>query len=363
MGIEEQLRQISFALLRFSAFSAHAVIFGMLVILLLVLRPSFSPLGSAWDPGRAALSRRLEGLLRACLLVSFVATSLILLLQTALISELDVGAIEGDSFFSVLESTFGQYTALRMPLLAGLAVLLLGRVKTWALAGRAGGKGPSAAWWVSWGVVALVLLATSSFSGHAQVATPRALSLVNDVIHLAAGSVWFAGIIVLAVLLPDGWVGKGPVDRLDLLGPVVVRFSHVALGAISVVAATGTLNSFLHLETFADLWRSSYGQALALKILLFFGILALGGVNHFFLRDRLAAARAHDGPATEAHGIFRKTIAAELAIAIAIMAATGLLVGLSRTKKIELRPTPQAHLGLLFEVPIEPFARTEPDFR
>lgn len=342
MGVEELLRQIAFTLLRFSAFSAHAILFGMLAILLLVLRPGFAPLTAAWDAGRVALAERLEGMVRAALIVSLVSTCLILLLQSALISELDAGEIQGDSLLSVLETTFGQYTALRLPLLAGLAVLLLGRVRVWAFVRRAGGKGPSPVWWLSWGFLALGLLATSSLSGHAQVATPRLLSLVNDLVHLASGAVWFAGIILLAVLLPDGWVGKDKVDRLDLLGPVVLRFSHVALVAITIVAATGTLNSFLHLQRFADLWSTSYGQSLAVKILLFFVVLGLGGVNHFFLRDRLAAARDRTRNADEAHSIFRKTIATELALALGIMALTGLLVGLSRTREIERPATPEA---------------------
>lgn len=341
MVVEEQLRQVAFTLLRFSAFSAHAILFGMLVIALLVLRPAFAPLGPAWDAGRAVLGARLEGMVRAALVVSLVATSLILLLQSALISEFDTGDIEGDSFLSVLETTFGQYTALRLPLLAGLAVLLLGRVGTWALAPRAEGKGPTGVWWLSWGVLALGLLATSSLSGHAQVATPRLLSLANDAVHLAAGAIWFTGIVLLAVLLPDGWVGKSKAERIDLLGPAVFRFSYVAMAAIIIVAVTGTLNSFLHLERFADLWSSSYGQALSIKILLFLVILGLGGINHFYLRDRLAVAREHSGTASAAHALFRRVIATELVIAIAIMAITGILVGLSRTKEIE-RPAPQA---------------------
>jgi putative copper export protein len=196
---------------------------------------------------------------------------------------------------------------------------------------------PGRAWWLGWGGFGLALLATNSFSGHAAVATPRALSIANDVVHLAFGATWFAGIIVLAVALPDGWSGQSPAGRNGLLAPAVVRFSRVALVSITIVALTGTLNSFLDVNALGDFLHTGYGRTLAIKIGLFLLILALGGINHFFLRARLE--RGGEGEAVGAQRVFRRTIAAELAVAIGLMGITGLLVGEARTKeRVVVRP-------------------------
>jgi copper transport protein len=338
MGFEDNFRNVTFTLLRFSAFATHALLFGLIPILILVLRPSFKGLDSAeWAQGRLRFGSRLEGIVRACLWGSFASTVLILLVQSALVSEFDTGSVTGDSVLSVLETTFGQWIGLRIPLVAGLAVLLVGRVKEWALAGvEADAKGPSPVWWIAWGLLSAALLATSTFSGHATVATPRTLSLANDVLHLLSGATWFTGIVILAVALPDGWVGKGGVDRMRLLSPAVTRFSKVALISITIVTVTGTLNSFLHLGKIKDFWETSYGQTLAVKILVFLVILGLGAVNHLVLRHRLEAARREGGTADAPRASFRKAIAIELVIALLIMTLTGLLTGLGRTKEVQL---------------------------
>jgi copper transport protein len=345
--LEDQLRTIALTLLKFTVFTAHAYLFGLIFVLLFVLRPAFSGLPEGWEKGRKRLALRLEGLVRASLVASLVGTTLLLLLQSALVSELGTGEVTGDSFLSVLEARYGQWLALRVPLLAALTILLVGRVKEWALAGvrKDESSGPSMIWWLAWGALSLGLLLTSSMSGHATVATPHWLSITNDLVHLASGSVWFAGVVVLATVLPDGWIGKEKVDRLDLLAPVVSRFSKLALASIVIVTATGTLNSFLHVGKLADFWNESYGRALALKIFLFLGILALGAVNHFYVRDKLQKAREEREP-TGAQRLFRRTIGLEIAIALSIMMLTGLLVGLARTKPIE----PETRAGTALSV-------------
>lgn len=338
--VEDLLRNIAFPLLRFGAFASHALLFGLVPIALWVLRPAFAGLeGEDWEGGRRAVAVRLEGLVRAALVGATMCAALVMLLQAALVSELGDGHLKGENLASVLDTTFGRWTALRFPLLLALAVLLLGRVRTSVLSGLTGEKSPSIFWWGLWAVLACGLMCTSTFSGHALVGSPQILSLTNDLVHLIAGGIWFAGVIVLGGVLPEGWRRSRGGLRLRLLAPCVTNFSHVALIAIGVVAVTGTVNSFLHVGKFSDLWQTSYGQALSVKLLFFFGILALGGFNHYRVRDRLnaslaspaspAPATASSGPAPEV--LFRRTIAAEVVLALAIMAASGVLTYLSRT--------------------------------
>jgi putative copper export protein len=330
MGFEEILRQVAFTCARFMAFCAHGILFGAPAIMLLVLRPSFAGVDEeGWAGGRQRLASRLDGLVQSALIASAIATLVAIALQATLVAELNEGDLSSPSFLSVFSTTFGQWHLFRFPLLAGLLVLLSGRVRVWALQPRGGA---ALSWWIGWLALALGLLATSSFTGHAAVSSPRAVGLLNDVAHLAAGSIWFAGIVILAVYVPDAWRGKDDVTRLHLLAPVVVRFSKVALVAITIVALTGTINSLLNVARIQDLWSSAYGISLTLKIALFLGILALGGINHFFLRVRMekevAGARAGSAQRT-----FRMTIAIELVIALSIIGVTGWLVGQAKTRE------------------------------
>ncbi len=333
MELEQVLREVSFALVRLSVFAAGALLFGLVPIALLVLRPAFARLdGDGWDEGRARVCSRLEGFVQAALVAIAVATAVGLLLQAILVSEFQPGDIGSSSFSSVFESTFGRWYLVRFPLLAGLAVLLVGRVRRSLLAGAGDPERPPAPlWWALWGVMALVLLVTSTLSGHAAVARPRGIALVNDVVHMVAGSTWFAGIVVLGAALPDAWSRRNEDRAVELLAPAVVRFSQVAMISIAILAATGILNGFLNVAAVGDLYGSGYGRALALKFFLFLGIVSLGGMNHFVLRERMRRGAPAD--AGRARRLFRRTIAAELAIGIALFGMTGVLVGQSRTRQ------------------------------
>ena len=333
MAFEETFRSVALTLARTAAFTSHAFLFGALALLILVLRPSFAPLDQdAWAAGRRRVSQRLEGIVQASLTGSGLATLVALALQAALVSEGSGGDVDPESIFGALGTRFGQLYVLRFPLLVGLAILLVGRVRQWSLAGAGDGKpSPGRGWWLGWAVLSAALLATSTLSGHAAVATPRAISIATDLTHLVCGAIWFAGILVLCLVLPDAWRGKDDLDRLQLLAPAVVRFSKVALVAFSLLGITGVVNSFLHIGAWDDLIDTGYGRALSGKVIVYGLLLGLGALNHFVLRKRLASA-TDTADASVARRTFRRTIAAELTLALVVMALTGLLTGLARTK-------------------------------
>ena len=331
MGFEEVLRSISFALVRFTSFSAHAFLFGTAVIVLFVLRPAFSAARGS-QAGVVRVAHRLEGFTRAALVASLMATLVGLLLQVLLVAEFEGGEVTGTSFDAVFSTTFGQWYLLRLPLLAGALVLLVGRVGDVSLKGIGEDEpAPSRAWWAGWLAIAVLLLSTSTFSGHAAVASPQVIALVSDVVHLGAGAIWFTGIIALALILPDAWRGEGAGSRISLLAPAVIAFSRVALIAIVVVGVTGVVNSFLNVGQWDDLLDTGYGRAVSAKVVLYLAVLVLGGVNHFYVRSRLQREMA-ERSSDDARHLFRKTIALEVALAIGLMSVTGVLVGLARTR-------------------------------
>ena len=340
MEFESILRDVALTLVRFAGFAANALVLGTLAVVLLVLRPTFAGLDAAtWGPGRARLADRLEGLVHSALIAAGTAALLALVLQTVLTAELQGGEVDSDSLFAVLETSFGPWYAARLPIVAGLLVLLTGKVRQWSLARRdvdSSIAGP--AWWGAWGILGVALLATNSFSGHAAVATPRIVSLGSDVVHLVAGATWFAGIVLLSVALPDSWVGEDDRTRLQVLSPAVRRFSHVAIVAIGIVLVTGVVGSLLHVAHPDDLVDTPYGLTLAVKIAFFGLVLALGGFNHFVVRRRLQTALDESGTAGSATRTFRKAIAAELAIGLILMGLTGWLTGQARTRRAVVEP-------------------------
>ena len=217
-------------------------------------------------------------------------------------------------------------------------MLIVGKVRRSALAGAGNeNRSPRWWWWTAWGGIALCLLLSNTMSGHAAVASPAPVAILNDLVHLASGAVWFTGIVVLALVLPEAWRVGASGRRLEVLAPAVARFGTVAAVAIAILAATGTLNSFLHIGHLADMVTTGYGRTLSLKILLFLAVLALGAANHFVLRARLSKELA-EGDSLASARQFRKTIAAELMLGLALMGITGLLVGLARTREISSAP-------------------------
>ena len=330
MPLQETFQSIAFSVTRFTSFTANAIILGLVPICILVLRPAFALVDAErWSEGRRRLATRLEDLVQASLVASATATVIGILLQLAILAGTE-GEISGESFSSLASTPFGRAYLVRLPLLAGLTVLLLNRLSHSVLAGVGDdSKAPSAGWWSAWAALGTMLLATSSFSGHAAVGQPRVLSIGNDIVHLVAGAIWFTGIIVLAGLIPYAWRKAEESQRHRLLTPLVVRFSKVALVSITVVAITGTINSFFDVAELNDLVDSGYGITLTVKLILFAGILLLGGINHRYTRKRL---ERNEGVASVAR-LFRKLIAVELAIGLGIMGATGILTGMQKTRE------------------------------
>lgn len=333
MAEEEVLRTIAFTIVRATSFVSNAVIFGSALIALVVLRPSFAELPEKkWEEARTRAAGGLERIIQAALWASFAATALAILLQTLLLSELAGGRVDGSSLNSVLETQFGRWHLARLPLLVALAVLLVGRVRRLAFRGLGDPiSRRHSIWWWAWAGLGLGLLATSSLSGHARISSPAALTVANDLVHLAAGATWFAGVVALGALLPRCLRRCDPLDRLRLSTPLVMRFSEVALAAIATILGTGIIASLVNVGSPDDLIDSAYGRALLTKIGLFVMILALGGVNHVFVRRRLRRA-LEKGTTSPAQSLFRKTIAVELAVGLVVMGVTGLLVGSQRTR-------------------------------
>jgi putative copper export protein len=353
--LDDALRNTAFAIVRFTSFSSGALLFGIPVVLLLALRPSLTEItGEEWIDVRKRIRFRISQLVTASLIAALAAASIGLLLQTTLVAELRGGRMGQSAFDAVINTTFGRWYAVRIPLVFALAIALGGRAGKRFLAGAGDEEtSPRPAFWTIWIVLGMTLLVTNSLSGHALASSPAFLTVANDLVHLSAGSVWISGIVMLAVVLPEALRRLEGEPQVKLLGPVVIRFADVALISISIVAITGVVNTLVNVAHPSDLMDSSYGLTLVTKLALFAGVLAMGGVNHFYIRRRFKRALEGSG-STRARSLFRKTIVVELALAVGLLAVTGILTGSARTRRYldsggvslpQSQPAGQTHRG------------------
>jgi copper transport protein len=301
---------VAFGVVRFAAFAGIAVLVGGLAFVAWL-----------WPAGQD--DRRARRVLAAAWWVTFVATALCIPLQAAY----TVGGTLAHALDpSVVSDQLSVQTGRSW--LARLAILVVAAVAT-----RARRPNP---WLVSG--LGLAVLVTVSLTGHAVSGRLVPLAFTVDVIHLAAVSVWLGGLTLLvgAVLRLGPDAGDGAIDRIDR---VVQAFSTVAFASVVAIVATGVIQGWRQLETLDALWVTDYGRLLIVKVTLFGGMLVAAAFSRQWIRRRAeatvralalspgpgaVAASPDSGPARL--GVLRRSVAAEVALAVGVLAVTAALV-------------------------------------
>jgi len=273
--------------------------------------------------GEAALVR-ISALASAFLVV--VASALLLWLQAWSAGGSPTAASAVGDILS--DTRFGDIWFVRIAL-AGAALLFSMLVF----------RGASAPWWqpitapgnTMWAALLLAALAipvTTSLNSHAAAADANNIQTMVDWVHLVAAGIWIGGLMQL--LLAVAFVAPYVSDRAAFLGGLVRRFSLVALPTVSILVATGVLQSIGRLGGVGDLVDSDYGYTLLVKVVLLLPLLGLGAMNLLVIGPRFvrfARERAKELlarlPAWEKR--FRIAVVMELMLAGAILVATALL--------------------------------------
>jgi copper transport protein len=160
------------------------------------------------------------------------------------------------------------------------------------------------------GVGAVAVIGSFPMTGHAMASAPRGVAIAALAVHVATAAFWFGSLPALLL----GHRHAGP--DIDAL---LMRFSRVAVAAVAVLLAAGIGSSLLHLESLDALWTSLYGRLILTKAALLAVALGLAAGNRYGLMPRLTRAGTV--------GRLRLTIGAEIAVLLAVLAATALLVG------------------------------------
>jgi putative copper resistance protein D len=169
--------------------------------------------------------------------------------------------------------------------------------------------------WTAVTLGAVALAATPALSGHA-AGSPRlsTLAVVGDTLHVLGAGAWLGSLAIAMVTVAGRRRATGP----GAVAAVIQAFSPVALAAAAVVVASGILASWLHMDAVASLWTTTYGQLLAVKILLFAFVVALGAFNWRRVTPHLGS----DGGVRQ----LRASARAELAAALLVLLVTAVLV-------------------------------------
>lgn len=170
--------------------------------------------------------------------------------------------------------------------------------------------------------------------GVAAVDRPRGAADVAGVDVTGSGAVGGTG--PGAAVATTGARGAG--DTLAVAEAVVDRFSQVAFGAVVAIVVTGTFQGWRQVGGYDALLDTAYGRLLLVKVAVFAGMLVAAALSRTWVRRR-AVARAtalalSPGPGAVAASpggdtrlaVLRRSVAAEVALAVAVLAVTALLV-------------------------------------
>jgi copper transport protein len=173
------------------------------------------------------------------------------------------------------------------------------------------------------------LLVVPSLGGHAfDPRHLRPLTFLVDVLHVGAAAVWVGGLVQLAVVVPR--VAKPLLrdTRTGLYADLFRRFSRIAFVSVPVLVLTGVIRSLFELSAVSQMWTTSYGKTLLVKIGLLLVLLAFGWVNRYRLVPRLSTSAKSEETARSTVGRLRVAVGSEVVLLAVVVAAVALLTGL-----------------------------------
>jgi putative copper resistance protein D len=214
--------------------------------------------------------------------------------------------------FMAFETPMGISHIVRVAALGLLAILCAGR------AGR-----PMLA------ALALVALGSLAWVGHAG-ASEAALGWVHrgsDIVHLVAGAIWIAALVMFARML---LIDFATPDAATATHSALERFSGIGAIIIAAIVVTGSINlvAIVGVQGLFATFRTAYGQLLLLKLALFGTMLGLAGFNRWRLVPGLKAALG-SGEQVAALRRLRLAIIAETLLGVLILAVVAILGTLS----------------------------------
>ena len=306
-----------------------AVMLGGTAYVLFIVHPSTRRV----SPETGALLRKLS----RTVLITTTAIAVFFVLQGSLlqlISQADKLGGLGKADDLLRDTRSGHFLIARQGLLAIalLAVFLVSRARS----------GASQVFALGLLLLASVgVLLTLSLVSHSAAASDGSFwTSAVDIFHLLAAALWIGMLVHIGLAMPR-WLDelKG-VPRTLFAAESFRRFSLIATVSVVVIMASGVLSALVQFTAWSDLWTSSYGWSLVAKMALMLPLLAMAGLNAFYLGRRvevagmqLAGSALDDpGPASQPterlQRILVNTVRIEAVLAIMVLVAVAVLTQL-----------------------------------
>jgi putative copper export protein/methionine-rich copper-binding protein CopC len=165
------------------------------------------------------------------------------------------------------------------------------------------------AWRVGAAAIGFGLVATTGMSSHAAETSTPAVSQIADLVHLVGMSTWIGGLVLLLL-------GVLPRRRPDELAAVMPKYSTLALTSVVAIAAAGTVLAWQLIGSVGDLFTTSYGRLLLVKLAVVVLVLGVAQRSKAWVGRKLRYAVVL--------GADRATVRP---LMFSVMAETGLLLG------------------------------------
>ena len=353
---------IAFGVVRAVQYGAIALAIGALAFLLLPWAGGFRAVAGAAQEWQAA-SEAFLARSKLPFLIAVVAgtvsgvAGIVLQGQTAVggsvLDAIDVTVVQG-----VVETHFGLIWGLRVLVWLGVGGVLwlvyrrdaapVARPATLSAATLAVSRGFGSRPQLAMLIALLGFLGISpALAGHANAQDPTAILLPSTSAHVIAMSVWIGGLAMLLFVLPKATRQLELPDRSRLLAAVLSRFSTMAGACVAVVLLSGIAQSFVYVRNLDNLLHTEYGQILLAKILLFVGLMALGGYNRQFSVPRLNKIAAGGESPGRAGVLLRRALRGEVLGVVAVLGVTGALAGFAPATAAEATSGPFAKTEMI----------------
>lgn len=252
---------------------------------------------------------RFRPMLRGIALIgALLSVAGLVLMTRAMSGETAFAALWPHLQMMVLETDVGLAWTLRM--IALIAVVIWPGLRLTSLAGA-------------------VALASLAWSGHGAMdeGSQRFWHFLSDILHLLAAGAWLGA--MLALILMSRLDALCSEARIRSLADSVKRFEGVGAGIVLILSVTGVANYlFIVGPTLGEILLGTYGILLAIKVVLFGGMLVLAALNRFHLGPLLEQS-LRAGQHQVAANALRRSVALELVIALLIVALVAWLGTLS----------------------------------
>ncbi len=187
------------------------------------------------------------------------------------------------------------------------------------------------------GLGTCLTVVSPALTGHSRAFGWQVPVIAVDVLHVLAASVWFGGLVGLAITLP-AIAGRGT-HAVQLLG----RFSTIAASILAALVATGGVLAWSIVASWENLFGTRYGWLLLAKVALVALAATIAAWNRYVLVPR---ARADDGRQEGPNAVVRvgRVVTVEAAVIVLVLVLTGFLV--NQSPRAEAVVVPDGRTGV-----------------